>query len=243
MISSRPASVPDPAPGSTRFFTLLYTPHERRAALRALLALSDEIGAGLGRQLDHGVAHIRLEWWRNEAQRFACGEPAHPWLIAWQRERCPALDLALLVQAAAFDLASEHLAASASRRLPQTLFVLAARVLLAGTPEAALTQEREQAIAGLGRAVDELERPAASDDAGPPALPAAALQRALAPLLVWAALAAHLARRHQRRAARQSHTMARRIADGIIDNVVAWRAARAARRGYFAPEDLLRMGQ
>jgi phytoene synthase len=243
MSSSRPASVPDPAPGSTRFFTLLYAPHERRAALRALLALSDEIGAGLGRQLDHGVAHIRLEWWRHEAQRFAAGEPAHPWLIAWQRERCPALDLALLVEAAAIDLASQHLAASASRRLPQTLFVLAARVLLAGTPEAALTEEREEAIAGLGRAVDEFERPAASDHADPPALPAPALQRALAPLLVWAALAAHQARQQQRRAAGKSQTMARRIADGIIDNVVAWRAARAARRGHFPLEELLRMRQ
>jgi hypothetical protein len=251
---NRPAPVPEPAPGSARFFTLLYTPSERRAAVRTLLALGDEIGAGLGRQLDHGVAHIRLEWWRHEAQRFAAGEPAHPWLVAWQREGVPAPDLSALIEAAAIDLASQHLAALAARRLPQALFVLAAHLLAANTPQAALIGEHEEQIAALGRTIDALEHAAESADARSPgpAPWAPALQSALAPLLVWAAFAAHQARRrsrHHRReqrgqqAAGKSPTMTGSVVDGIVDNVVAWRAARAARRGRFHLEDLQGMGQ
>lgn len=256
MNTSRPAPVPQPAAGSIRAFALLYTPPEQRVAVRTLLALGDEIGAGLGRQLDHAVAHIRLEWWRIEVQRFAAGEPAHPWLIAWRHARTPALDLTPLVDAAAIDLASQRLAASASRRLAQALFVLAARVLTADAPQAALSGEQEEQIAALGRAVDELEHPAPSGNASPPivpappapAVPAPALQHALAPLLVWAALAARQARRRNQRNQHNRHnqhdrgeqhapdnspTMRGLAVDGIGNNVLAWRTARAARRGRF----------
>ncbi|MGH8256693.1 MAG: hypothetical protein ACRET0_10825 [Steroidobacteraceae bacterium] len=256
MSAPAPVQVPEAVPGSTRFFTLLYTPRARRAAVRTLLALGDEIGGGLGRQIDHGVAHIRLEWWRAEAQRFAAGEPAHPWLIAWQREDVPVPDLSPLVEAAAIDLASERLAASASRRLAQELFVLAAELLCAHTPQATLAGERKEQIAALGRTVDEFEHPSASHKPASPA-PAASrpptplapgLQHTLAPLLVWAALAARQARRRSRRephaqhAAGKSPTIAGVVVDGLVDNVLAWRAARAARRGRFRLEDLQGMG-
>ncbi|HEX4023582.1 MAG TPA: hypothetical protein VHX52_02595 [Steroidobacteraceae bacterium] len=247
-----PALVPEPAPGSVRFFTLLYAAPERRGALRTLLALADEIGAGLGRRLDHGVAHVRLDWWQQEAQRLAAGHPAHPWLIARQREPASALDLTPLIDAAAIDLASERLAGSASRQLPQALFVQAARVLTAGTPAAALADQQEAMIGALGRAVDALERPpgdssdrpqeAGALQAGPSRLEPS-LQRALAPLLVWAALAARQARRRERRVAKKSSTITGSMFDGLIDNLVAWHAARAAQRGRFRLEDLQGMGK
>jgi len=237
-----PAPLPEPAPGSIHFFTLLYSPRERRVALRTLLALADEIGAGVGRQLDHGVAHLRLDWWRREAQRLAAGSPAHPWLIAWQRERFPPLDLAALIDAAAIDLASERLAASGTQRLPQALFVLAATVLAADTSAAALVPQQRDLIAALGRSVDTLEHPQVARTGQPDSAQRLrldpALQRALAPLLVWAALAACHARRRERRATRKSPTMAAPVVDGLADNLIAWQAARTARRGYFRLEDL-----
>ncbi len=57
-----PASPPSaPQPGSARYFALLYSPRAQRPALARLLALADEIGAGVTRRLDHDVAHARLE--------------------------------------------------------------------------------------------------------------------------------------------------------------------------------------
>jgi len=231
--------VPEPAAGSIGYFTLLYTPRERRAAVRTLLALADEIGAGVIRQLDHGLAHARLTWWRQEAQRLAAGSPAHPWLIAWRREGAAPLDVAALIDAAAIDLASEHLAASRARQLPQSRFVLTAALLSAGTPTAVLIAQRHDLLAALGLRVDALEHPAAVDPQPIERLRVdPILQPVLAPLLVWAALAARQARRRERRAAAQSSTIAAPAVDALADNLIAWHAARAARRGHFRLEDL-----
>jgi hypothetical protein len=232
-VSATPAPpVPQPAPGSAHSFLLLYTPRPRRTAVRTLLALADEIGAGLGRQLDHEVAHVRLQWWREELQRFAEGVAAHPWLIAWQHQRhghadgghaqhsggappelTPPPDLTPLADAAAIDLASAHLAAVAARRLPQALFVLIAQVLTAGiAAAAALTAEQERAIGELGRQTDALlhpaEQPARPPDTAPPAAvpappPAPALAPALWPPLTPLLVCAALA-------ARQAHRRSRR---------------------------------
>ena len=252
--------VPHPAPGSAHSFLLLYTPRPRRAALRTLLALADEIGAGLGRQLDHDVAHVRLQWWREELQRFAEGVPAHPWLIAWQHGRGqhgygPAPDLTPLADAAAIDLASERLAALAARRLPQALFVLAARMLTAGTAAAAaLTAQQEQAIGELGRQADEWLQPAAEQPRQPDAPPRGpvpaqrqqqpvprlepALQPPLAPLLVCAALAARQARRRRQHGG-NSHTMRPSAWTVLADNIAAWRIARAAHRRHLQLQELM----
>jgi hypothetical protein len=57
---------------------LVFTPADRRAAVQALDALLEEIGASLAADLDHTVAHTRLVWWRGELARLDSGAPLHP---------------------------------------------------------------------------------------------------------------------------------------------------------------------
>src|SRR5579862_7871234 len=103
---SGPSGPAAPAPGSHRYFTLLYAPASRREELNTLLAVADEIGAP-SHAADHTVAHVRLEWWRREADRFAGGEPEHPWLRAllMHHPSTARPNLRSLVDAAAVDLA------------------------------------------------------------------------------------------------------------------------------------------
>lgn len=213
-----------PQPGSHRYFTLLYTPAALREELNTLLAVADEIGTGPASQADHSVAHVRLEWWRCEAERFSRGEPQHPWLRALLAEHpgTGALNLRSLVDGAAIDLATQTLRAQHGSALRSALFALVADALC----EAPLTSEWERAVGTLGAAVHQLECNA--DDAAARAqmqqqlrVIGAALQPALTPLLVWLALAA---RRPRRR-----HPLIQQL----TDNLVAWRAARRAARGRF----------
>jgi hypothetical protein len=251
---STATSLPPIAPGSTRYFVQLYCPAARRDALATLLAVADEIGAGLSRQIDHSVAHARLEWWRQETQRFGRAAPAHPWLRAWLRAS-PAdcsLELEALTDAAAIDLANQRLGDCPASELTGALFTLAARLLAEG----ALTHESEPSLRALGQYTAELESAAfnsAASDA-PTATPAAtlktsarssapqvnpALQPPIVPLLVWAALAERKAVRRRRRTLRErrhGQSTAREPAgrlDLLTDNFIAWRAARAALRGRY----------
>ncbi|HWW19488.1 MAG TPA: hypothetical protein VNZ06_01670 [Steroidobacteraceae bacterium] len=213
-----------PAPGSRRYFTLLYTPEARREQLHTLLALADEIGAAPLASADHSVAHVRLEWWRQEAERFARGEPQHPWLRALLREHPAAasLDLQSLVQAAALDLATHTLASHSAHALRRALFELAAQALCAPP----LARELARSVGELGANLQRLE----SDPSDAQARGALqqqlqqigdAPQRSLTPLLVWLALAAQ---RPQRRAA---------LLESLTNNLIAWSAARRAARGRF----------
>lgn len=216
-----------PPPGSVRYFVLLYCPRERRAALASVLAIGDELESGLARQLDHSVAHLRLQWWQQEAERFAQGQPQHPWLRSLHGDAA-ALDLSALVAAAAADLATQTLAAQSGTELHRALFELAAQ-WLAGPDLAAPQRQR---VGQLGMTALALpQQPAQSAAASVPvlqrqmgALPAAT-QAALTPLLVWCAL---LIRAHQRR----DRTPSR--ADGLTEALAAWRAARRAARGRFS---------
>jgi phytoene synthase len=61
-----------------RFLASLYSPPSERPVLDALFAVESEIAASLQGGLDHNVAHIRLQWWRDECERVAKGTPAHP---------------------------------------------------------------------------------------------------------------------------------------------------------------------
>jgi len=64
--------------GSPRYWAWLYSPPRLRTVLESLFALEAQIGAALDRNLDHQVAHLRLEWWRQECARYAEGAPVHP---------------------------------------------------------------------------------------------------------------------------------------------------------------------
>lgn len=74
---------PPPAPANLpRYFAWLYSPPRPRAALQALLAIENEIRSCLRPGFEHNVAHVRLEWWREESERFAQGVPVHPFTRA-----------------------------------------------------------------------------------------------------------------------------------------------------------------
>jgi 15-cis-phytoene synthase len=66
------------APDVGRHLARLYSPASERPVLEGLFAMESEIGASLRGKLDHAVAHVRLQWWREECGRVAAGRPTHP---------------------------------------------------------------------------------------------------------------------------------------------------------------------
>ncbi|AMN46860.1 phytoene synthase [Steroidobacter denitrificans] len=64
-------------PGSLRYFSLLYTPPGKRPVLTALYVLDTEI-RDAARSSSHDVGHARLQWWQEEMDRLAQGDPQHP---------------------------------------------------------------------------------------------------------------------------------------------------------------------
>lgn len=100
------------AEGTPRYWAWLYSPPRLRAVLEPLLAMEEEIRAALRPGLDHHVAHLRLEWWREECARYAGGSPAHPLTRALLAARAAPRDGAGrsdpggLVDTAAWDLAA-----------------------------------------------------------------------------------------------------------------------------------------
>ena len=63
---------------SARYFASLYSPPSGRAVLEALFGIESEIAASLHSGLDHSVAHIRLQWWREECERVVSRRSVHP---------------------------------------------------------------------------------------------------------------------------------------------------------------------
>jgi hypothetical protein len=219
---------PAPPPGSPSSFALLYCPAGLRREFALLLALEAELGAGLARRLDHALAHARLDWWREEALRYADGAARHPWLRACveaaEAATPPPWELGALVQAALVDLAEGQHAAPRARRLRGAVFCAAAGRLDGQPPPSAA----QSTLSALGALSAQLEPPAA--DSAAEALAGLRLaiadidatrQRSWAPLLVWCALGARQATR----------TEARSRLAGFADNIAAWKAARAAAAG------------
>lgn len=96
------------APGSMRYFSLLYTPDDRRDAVLALYAIDAEIRES-SRSASHDVAHTRLTWWRAETDRLVNGNPQHPatrlLYDRWRGERSVFSKLHEMLAAADMDLA------------------------------------------------------------------------------------------------------------------------------------------
>jgi 15-cis-phytoene synthase len=65
------------APGSLRYFSLLYAPGNLREQLCALYVIDTEMRES-ARSANHDVAHTRLQWWRAEIDRLVNGSPQHP---------------------------------------------------------------------------------------------------------------------------------------------------------------------
>jgi 15-cis-phytoene synthase len=95
-------------PGSMRYFSLLYTPEDRREAVLALYVVDSEIRES-SRGASHDVAHTRLTWWRAEADRLVNGNPQHPatrlLCDRWRGERSVFAKLHEVLAAADMDLA------------------------------------------------------------------------------------------------------------------------------------------
>jgi DNA recombination protein RmuC len=75
-----------PGPGfptaSLRYFVWLYSPPEQQPVVQSLLGLEREIAGTLRAVTEHQVVHVRLEWWRQECERFLSGNPVHPLMRA-----------------------------------------------------------------------------------------------------------------------------------------------------------------
>jgi phytoene synthase len=95
--------------GTPRYFAWLYSGEPLQGILKALLGIEAEIKAALQPDLEHSVAHVRMGWWAEEAQRLRAGQPLHPLtraLLAQRPRNAPAADISGLVDVATWDLAS-----------------------------------------------------------------------------------------------------------------------------------------
>ena len=72
-----PANVPN-ALTPSRYLAWLYSTDAQKPVLAALLEIEAEIVSGLRPGVEHHVAHARLQWWSEEAERCAQGRPVHP---------------------------------------------------------------------------------------------------------------------------------------------------------------------
>ncbi|MEJ0008597.1 MAG: squalene/phytoene synthase family protein [Steroidobacteraceae bacterium] len=135
--------------GTPRYFAWLYGGERMQAVLKPLFGIETEINAALQPGLEHGVAHVRTTWWREEAQRVHGGHALHPLTRALLAQRPPGIrsgpDISGLVDIATWDLAAatfetgSELAGYCERwaqALPQVAATLAAPQLpLLGTQE------------------------------------------------------------------------------------------------------------
>ena len=65
-------------PGSALYYALLQLPPSKRDAAYAVHAFCQEIADIHAAVHDPGVAHAKLDWWRQELARLFSGAPAHP---------------------------------------------------------------------------------------------------------------------------------------------------------------------
>ncbi len=231
-----------PPAGSIHQLMLLYAPHAQRPALQAVLGVQTEIRASLRIGLDHSVAHARLAWWQAECERAANGTPSHPLLRdiaeAARNAHHAAPDLRGLVRAAALDLAQAPLEDMAALQdycesAQGTLFAVLAALL--GVDAAAARAS--------GTALHVLEWLSAHPTTHVAEIPAAEaalttqlqgiapeFRPALRPLLVWVELT-------RWRLAQALHLPADAppptLRLTMWQNLLAWRAARAAQRKRF----------
>lgn len=96
--------------GTPRYFAWLYAGEKMQAILRPLFGIEAEINAALQPGLEHSVAHVRMGWWAEEAQRVRGGHALHPQTRALLAQRPAARgagpDFSGLVDIATWDLAA-----------------------------------------------------------------------------------------------------------------------------------------
>ena len=143
-----------------RYLVSLYSPPSERALLDALFGIESEIVASLQGGLDHHVAHVRLQWWREECERTAKGHPNHPLTRAVAsafagQSTAPLAGLSGFVDTTVWDLAS----ATFETRKELTAYCerwSTAMIVTAATHASAQSQQ-QRAWLGIGAALHELE--------------------------------------------------------------------------------------
>ncbi len=63
-------------PGSMRYYAWLYCPDAHREPLAAVFVIESELNDTA--RASHDVAHIRLQWWREEIDNLIAGQARHP---------------------------------------------------------------------------------------------------------------------------------------------------------------------
>lgn len=66
------------ASGSSFYYSFLFLPAPRRAAITALYAFCREVDDVVDECSDADVARAKLGWWREELDRMSAGDPQHP---------------------------------------------------------------------------------------------------------------------------------------------------------------------
>src|SRR5213592_192527 len=64
--------------GSSFYYAFLFLPPPRRAAITAFYAFCREVDDVVDQVSDHGVAAVKLAWWRSEIGASFAGTPSHP---------------------------------------------------------------------------------------------------------------------------------------------------------------------
>ena len=64
--------------GSSFYYSFLFLPEIKRRAITALYAFCREVDDVVDETHDASVAHIKLQWWRDEISRLFAGQPQHP---------------------------------------------------------------------------------------------------------------------------------------------------------------------
>jgi phytoene synthase len=163
MPAKRDSAAPPAEAGSARYFAWLYAGETRREPLELLLAIEREIETSLRSGFEHHIAHLRLEWWREECARFSRGAPAHPATHRLRQlagDRAASFDLRGLVDAVAWDLAA---APSETRADLEGICDRWSRAMivpfaLAGLDAPIASAEAESALRTMGKALREMEQ-------------------------------------------------------------------------------------
>lgn len=64
--------------GSSFYYSFLFLPPPRRAAITALYAFCREVDDAVDETADAAVATVKLMWWRGELHQLFAGAPTHP---------------------------------------------------------------------------------------------------------------------------------------------------------------------
>lgn len=83
-------------PGSMRYYAWLFTPEQQRDVIAALFIIESELRDSA--RTAHEVAHIRLQWWREEFDRLVAGQAQHPATQTLQAATTPSADFSVLQQ-------------------------------------------------------------------------------------------------------------------------------------------------